>query len=427
MQDPVNDATITLFRGLQEDNEMIYKARYYIVLSITIATILFTGVCPVHADDSGSGSSDQDKAGIEDALSFDYDEDLKLAGEDDPAPEDGDGEGEEEEPSEPVEPVEPQPPISFWPGIQMDNTSPVLFMRTASGKKIEYRKLSKQKMYGYDTFQGACAHGKFSYHVLFNRNKQKCKIIKVRISNNKVVKKSKPLPLDHGNDLTYDSKRGRILCIHYGKHSRRISVIHPKTLKVLYYKDIKTPKKRLPGASTAFSKAIKGVTGIAYDKNTDEFICSIKGTRHFLVLNSDLNPVRVIKVPKLDPYMRQGFTVYKGFIVRAFSAEKKPYDENIIYIYDYDGNYIKSIRLGKGFEIESVYFVGDKLYASTYHSYFKKVKKRVKKLVKVKVKTKKIDPKTGKHIYKIKRKKKKVKVTVYVLRRDNNIIQIPEY
>jgi hypothetical protein len=178
---------------------------------------------------------------------------------------------------------------------------------------------------------------------------------------------------------------------------------------------VKTPTERLSGASTKFSKSISGMTGIAYDPVADEYITSIMGTRHYMVLNRKFVPVRVIKVPDIGHYMRQGMTVTDGFIIRSFSADKKPYDQNILFVYDFAGNFVKTVKLGRGFEIESVYFSGSTLYASTYRSYLKKVVKRVRKRVRVKV--------NGKYKY----VRKKVRVVKYKLRRDNNIIKIEEY
>lgn len=383
----------------------IILAAASVMAGATFCCISDSELTPLIEEIYAEENNTEEMTGTEDILSFDAEPSLKLAGEDEAAPED----------AEPSEEDDPESPINNWPGIKESNTSEVAFLRNDKGNKFEYRKLAKQKMFGYDTFQGTCAYGKYSYHILYNRIKEKCKIIKVSLKTNKVVKISKALALDHGNDMTYDPVRKRLVVVHYGSHVRRISCVDPKTLKIISYTDIETPKKRLPGASTAFSKSISGVTGIAYDESRDEFIASIKGARHYLVLNSDFEPQSVIKVPKNDPYVKQGMTVIDGYIIRAFSAYNKTYNQNILYVYDYNGNFVKTVKLGSGYEIESLYFSGDKLYASTYTSYFKKITKTVKKKVKV--------VKNGK----VKKVKKKLKVTKYVLRRDNNVINIAEY
>ena len=306
------------------------------------------------------------------------------------------------------DPDDPQNPVYDWFGVQGNNTASISFLKNKKGKLYEYRKLAGQKMYGYDTFQGACSHGKYSWHILFNRKNNKCRVIKVNMSTHKVVKVSQILPLDHGNDMTYDEKRKQLVVVHYEPHPRRLSVIDPDTLKVKKVKNIKTPTERVSGASTKFSKSIKGVTGIGYDSQNDEYIVSIMGTRHYMALDaSDFKILRVIKVPDLPPYVRQGMTVKNGFIIRAYSPYNKKYNQNILYVYDSAGNFIKTAKLGAGYEIESVYFDGDKMFASTYRSYLKKKTKKVKVIV------------NG--------KKKKVKKAYYVLRRDNNVIRIKKY
>ena len=385
-------------------NKMIQTA----VISVTAAALLAAAPfsCAFTPDDGASlfAYADEEEmipeveTGTEDVKSFDSDPTLKLDSED------------PEDPSE-----DPQAPIQDWPGIKESNKSPVTFLVNSKGKRYEYRKLAKQKLYGYDTFQGACSHGKYSYHILYNRVKQKCRVIKVSIKSHKVLKISKPLPLDHGNDMTYDTKRNRLIVVHYGKHPMRLSIIDPIKLTVIAKKNVKTPTERLSGASTKFSKSISGMTGIGYDPVADEYITSIMGTRHYMVLNRKFKPVRVIKVPDIGHYMRQGMTVTDGFIIRSFSADKKPYNQNILFVYDFAGNFVKTVKLGKGFEIESIYFSGTTLYASTYRSYLKKVVKKVKKRVRVKV--------HGRYKY----VRKKVRVVRYKLRRDNNIIKIEEY
>ncbi len=301
-------------------------------------------------------------------------------------------------------PEDPQNPMYEWFGVQKSNTASISFLKNSKGKLYEYRDLAGQKVYGYDTFQGACSHGKYSWHVLFNRKNNKCRVIKVNMSTHKVVKVSKVLPLDHGNDLTYDEQRGRLVAVHYEPHPLRLSVIDPNTLKVTKVKNLKTPTERVSGASTSFSKSIKGVTGIGYDEQNDEYIVAIMGTRHYMALDAEtFRILRVIKVPDLPPYVRQGMTVKNGFIIRSHSAYNKKYNQNILYVYDSAGNFIKTAKLGTGYEIESVFFDGSRMFASTYRSYLKKKTKKVK---------------VG---------KKKVKKAYYVLMRDNNIIRIKKY
>ncbi len=313
---------------------------------------------------------------------------------------------------------DPQNPVYDWFGTPGDNTGKISFLKNKKKKRYEYRSLAKQKVYGYDTFQGACSHGEFSWHVLFNRRNNRSRVIKVSMKTHKVVKVSKILALDHGNDLTYDEKRNLLVVIHYEKKPMRLTLLDPNTLKVKKVKNVKKLTAKVPGASKSFCKAIKGMTGIGYDADNDEYIVSIMGSDHYMALDAETFKIlRVIKIsntPKsIKKYVRQGMTVRNGFIIRAYSGSFKyrGYNQNILFVFDSTGNFIKTCKLGTGYEIESVFFDGDKMFASTYRAYLKKKYKKVKITVR----------KNGK------KKKKKVKRAYYVLKRDNNIIRIKKY
>ena len=301
---------------------------------------------------------------------------------------------------------DPESPINQWFGVKRNNTGTIHFLKRR-GRRLEYRYLAGQKMYRFDTFQGGCCNGKYYFFVLYNRTTQRCRIVKASVKTKKVVKVSGKLKLDHGNDLTYDTRHKRLVCIHYENRPRKISIINPKTLKLRRQVTVPAPSTDIPGASAKFIKSIKGYTGIGYDSDADEFIVSIMGARHYMALSSSFKPLRVIEVPKNDPYVRQGMTVKNGFIIRSFSAYNSTYNQNILYIYDMAGHFVKTLKLGRGYEIESIFFIGKKLYANTYRSYWKAKYKTVRK--------------------KINGRRKKVRVRYYVLRRDNNLMRIRNY
>lgn len=68
-----------------------------------------------------------------------------------------------------------------------------------NGAAFDFRKAAKQKLYRYDTLQGACADDGIAYLTLYNRNVEKCKIVKVDLDTLKVIKVSKPLPVYHAD------------------------------------------------------------------------------------------------------------------------------------------------------------------------------------------------------------------------------------
>lgn len=287
--------------------------------------------------------------------------------------------------------------------------------------KREYRSLANQKMYGYDTFQGAASDGKYAYHILCCEKTQKCKVAKVRVSTGKVVKVSRPLKIGHGNDATYDYAREELVTTYKRGQTRWLAVIDPKTLKLKRYQKMHFPKK-VPGLNKKSTDAIKGVAAIAYDKRTGNFIGRIKKWRSFIIMDGDYNVIGFIKAKKYKDYLCQTIECTDKVILHAQSPQKKGQKFNIISVYDYEGNYLATIRTARsGREIESIYRVGRTLYAGEYYSHYKTKTKYVKKKVKVRNKKGKVvRTKSGK----IKYKKKKVKVKYKKFCRDNYIYKI---
>lgn len=287
--------------------------------------------------------------------------------------------------------------------------------------KKEYRSLAKQKMYGYDTFQGAASDGTYAYHVMCCEKTQKCKIAKIRVSTGKVVKVSKALKIGHGNDATYDYRRKELVTTYKRGQTRYVAVIDPKTLKLKRYQKLHFPK-RIPGLNKKSTDAIKGIAAIAYDKSTGNFIGRIKKWRSFIIIDGDYNVIGFIKARSYKDYLCQTIECTDKVILHAQSPQKKGQKYNIISVYDYNGNYMATIKTARsGREIESIYRVGKKLYAGEYYSHYKTKTKTVTKKVKVRNKKGKVvRTKSGK----VKYKKKKVKVKYQKFYRDNYIYKI---
>ncbi len=287
--------------------------------------------------------------------------------------------------------------------------------------KREYRSLANQKMYGYDTFQGAASDGTYAYHVLTNKSKNKSKIVKVKNSTGKVVKVSKALKIGHANDATYDYFRNELVTTYKNGETRYLAIINPKTLKLKRYQEIGIPEK-IPGMSKKATAAIKGLAAIAYDESTGQFIGRMKGKRSFILLDADYNAVEYIKIEKWQDYLCQTIECTDKVILHAQSPQKAGQCYNIISVYDYEGNYLATIKAAKsGREIESIYRAGSKLYAGEYYSHYVTKTKKVKKKVKVRDKNGKVVRKKN---GKIKYKYKKVKVKYKKFIRDNHIYRL---
>ncbi len=276
-----------------------------------------------------------------------------------------------------------------------------------NGKKLELRSLTKQKMKNYDTVQGSCTDGTYAYYIMYNRRVEKCKIAKVKMSNQKLVKVSKVLKLDHGNDITYDSNKKMLVVAHGSSSgSKKLTYVNPNTLKVKEHKKITLPDK-LEGASTSQVKNISGYAGIAYNSSRKQYVALTSGNHNFLILDGDLNPVRYAQTEKKGSYVMQGIDATADYVILAMSANTSK-QQNVLMIYDWDGNYISRINVGKGYELESIYHKGGKFYASFYTSYY---------VTKYKTETKTVTE-DGK------KKTKKEKTPYRELRRDNYLYKI---
>lgn len=279
---------------------------------------------------------------------------------------------------------------------------------TKKKKKFEIRTWAKQKMYQYDTLQGSCTDGKYDYYLLYNRRVNNCKLVKVKRSGLKVTRVSGILHVAHGNDMTYDKHRKRLVIVHStGVDPKRLTSVDPKTLKVIESKHVQIPKK-LAGGSKADAAGATAFNGVAYSSGRKQYVVLLSHNYNFVVLDSNLDPVRYIKVSKKNNYLPQGIDATDDYIMLAQSPKSSGQKYNIITVYDWDGNYISKINVKKGYEIESIYHVGSKYYAGFYCSYYKTYYKNVEKTVVI----------DGKE------KKKKVKEKYRRLQRDNYVYRI---
>lgn len=273
---------------------------------------------------------------------------------------------------------------------------------------FEIRSFAKQKMNQYDTLQGSCTDGTYAYYLLYNRKAVKCKVVKVKRSSLKVVKVSGPLDVAHGNDMTYNPHKKQLVIVHStGEDPKRLTTVHPGTLKITGSRHIKIPNK-LSGGSTADAKGATAFSGIAYSSGRRQYAVLLSRSYNFVVLDANMDPIRYVKVSKKNNYTVQGIDATDDYILVAQSPKTKSQKYNIITVYNWDGKYISKINVKKGYEIESIYHVGSKYYAGFYRSYYKTYYKKVTKKIKVKGKV----------------KKKKVRVKYRKYQRDNYVYEL---
>lgn len=275
-------------------------------------------------------------------------------------------------------------------------------------KKLELRSFAKQVMFQHDVLQGSCTDGTYSYYVLLNKSNYYSKIVKVHHSTRQVVLVSGAMYLGSGNDMTYNPDKNLLVVVQCtGTDPKALISIDPNTLGIIENRHITLPNK-LAGGTTSDAAGATAFSGIAYDKTRKQYAILLSHNYNFIILDAEMNPIQYVKASKKNDYKIQGIDATSDYILVAQSPKYSSQAYNIITVYDWDGNYIAKINAKKGYEIESIFHIGKKYYASFYRSYYKIYYKKVTKKVKVKGK--------------IKKKKVKKKYTKFM--RDNYVYRI---
>lgn len=192
--------------------------------------------------------------------------------------------------------------------------------------------------------QGGCSDGEHLYYC-FTYNSWG--LHKFNIKSKQVVK---TIDKDsgggyyaHANDLAYDSLND-LLVVAYTTHDTiTLAKINKDTLQ-----SIGTL------ALTNESGTILKAYGIGYNIKTNQFYVGEEGNFSKLyVYDSDFNQEKIISLSKIPPstssdYLHQCIECDGNYIYLLFS------NPNCIYVYDLEGNFIKSINIVTDYEVESI-------------------------------------------------------------------------
>lgn len=158
----------------------------------------------------------------------------------------------------------------------------------AKRKSGNLTSMIKEKNSGYSVVQGGCTDGTYAYYLMVSTKTQKGRVLKVRLSNNKVAARSKVLNTYHGNGMTYDSKRKKLVVIAREHRKQEITVIDAKTLKVTRQGNVKY--NNYAGADEDSLSRIhqqQGLAAIAYVARYDCYIALERVYHNLLIFNPD--------------------------------------------------------------------------------------------------------------------------------------------
>ena len=221
---------------------------------------------------------------------------------------------------------------------------------TAVANAVKLGSLSKDK--DYKVAQGGCTDGRYIYIILENQNtggegyKKEShygKLCKIDVRTMALVKISEPLPIDHGNDCTYNADTNEIVIAHNSPNSKYISFVDADTLELK-----KTDK------NNAYN-----MYAIAYNSNLKKYVVGLSGGYDYAVYdNYPMMPKRYASIGM--GYTRQGMDCDDKYIYLL------QYKKNVITVYDWSGNCIKNISIENvPDEPEAIFHIDGQLYITS--------------------------------------------------------------
>ena len=196
----------------------------------------------------------------------------------------------------------------------------------------------------FNVKQGGCTDGKYIYIVMQDQIKGSgnCLIMKLDPTNWEVVDVSEPLPLEHGNSITYIPDSNRFLVANLEPDSTKVSWVNAETLEF-----IKSEKLPYTAGSLSWSQARK------------QFAIS-GSNKIMLIADQNLNVVESY-YGLASNYTNQGYAVDDEYIYIVSNSN------NAIHVCDWEGHWIETIAIPAGteYEMETIIALGD-IYYTTY-------------------------------------------------------------
>ncbi len=205
--------------------------------------------------------------------------------------------------------------------------------------------------------QGGWTDGTYQYQAYIQQDKEsdelnnKTIIIKYDLATGEQVQVSDYLQLNHANDITYNSKLGYLVVCHNKPAANALTYIDTDTLE-----HVKT-----------FSIE-PYISSISYNEKSNRYVVQLSsGGQKFQILDGEFNPISEIIEPttRTKGYSTQGSFCDDDFVYFAL------YEENVITVYDWDGNFITLIDLAitKGLaEPENLTIIDGTIYMGTQAS-----------------------------------------------------------
>ncbi|MCQ2453391.1 MAG: hypothetical protein MJ136_02265 [Clostridia bacterium] len=191
------------------------------------------------------------------------------------------------------------------------------------------------KTMNYHVQQGSATDGTYAYFVLEDQHQSLGSIWKVDMSTWKVVDTMYDLPIDHGNDMTYNPGKHQLVVVNNKPHYNTLTFIDPDTLTIIETK-----------------KLTADMYAIAYNPASDRYVIGLSGSWNFMITDGEFN-VQHLCIGKDTGLVKQGVECDDSYIY--FPQCKSDNSINQLVVYDWEGNYVNTIRVSAYQEIESLF------------------------------------------------------------------------
>ena len=192
------------------------------------------------------------------------------------------------------------------------------------------------------TVQGACADGDYAYFAFMNGNV--CNIAKYDIHSWEYIEKEKIINMGHSNDMTYNSDKDYLVVANNAPYYDVITLVDPDTLAPI--KDVKIDVD---------------IYSIAYNAKRQCYVVGLSGTYDFALLDSDFEVIEEFEGVDTG-HTRQGGDCDDDYIYFVQSD-----GNNLLVVYDYEGEHIADIPMDDTDEVENIFHIGNTFYTSLYY------------------------------------------------------------
>ena len=218
-------------------------------------------------------------------------------------------------------------------------------------KKTRVMTIAKED--GYTCIQGGATDGKWLYFLLNDGKTDdtaKSRLIKVNPATMKVEQTLSDILCVHANDMTYNSKTGKLMISHCNVDATKYTVINPETMTV-----------------EGVKSASVGFFGIAYVPERNGYVIAKSGTYDLCILNASLRVTRELSGENTG-WVKQGIDADNDRIYYMQSPSSSLYKENRILTYDWDGNLTHTFTIDSAAEGEHLMWLDNCFYAGFNNS-----------------------------------------------------------